>query len=302
MQLSTFLVRRFHFPSTSANHLAELLTGFERSGLAPPNMPAEVKSGEEGKLWAHVWEAMLYRHLSALGFQFRSDRVKKSGQHGPDFGIMHDGKTIWIEAVVPAPEGIPQERLDLQRVDPLNPGPLELKQTPSKEMLLRWTAVLRDKREKLQSYAQKGIIGATDPTVIAVNCCRLKVCFANDLGDSGWPFAVEAVFPIGPPLFPITPDGRPDGDPVNMPRYAIRKPCGAEVRTDSFLDPSYANVSAVTGGFQKHMLSGNLSLTLVHNPLAGTPLPRGILGAAKETVADREGDRYWLRCLSCASE
>jgi hypothetical protein len=41
--------------------------------------------------------------------------------------------------------------------------------------------------------------------------------------------------------------------------------------------------------------TGAISLTLVHNPLAAIPLPRGILGVEKEYVAEKEGDRYILR-------
>jgi hypothetical protein len=66
---------------------------------------------------AHLWETLQYRHLSACGFVFQRDRVRKSGQQGPDFGIVYQCHTIWIEAVTPAQEGIPQEWLDPPKRD-----------------------------------------------------------------------------------------------------------------------------------------------------------------------------------------
>jgi hypothetical protein len=46
------------------------------------------------------------------------------------------------------------------------------------------------------------------------------------------------------------------------------------------------------GTAQRDMLSGKLWMTLVHNPLARVSLPRGILGASKEYVAEDQGDHY----------
>jgi type I restriction enzyme S subunit len=150
----------------------------------------------------------------------------------------------------------------------------------------------------LESYAEKKIIASADCTVIAVNGSRLSDFAVGDLGISQLPFAVEAVFPIGPLAIPITSDGRPDGEPMRVPRHTIRKRNGTDVATGNFLDPHYANVSAIMGCYRKEMADGVLPLTIVHNPLAGVSLPRGILGANKEYVADDRGDHYLLRPLS----
>jgi type I restriction enzyme S subunit len=131
-----------------------------------------------------------------------------------------------------------------------------------------------------------------------VNSCRLQDYAPHDFGSSRLPFAVEAVFPMGPLAFPITLDGQPDGEPANIPRHEIQKFNSSSVRTDNFLDRRYANISAIIGCVQKDMLNGSLSLTLVHNPLATIPLPRAILSAEKEYVADQKGDHYVLQLLS----
>jgi type I restriction enzyme S subunit len=286
--ISEFLEGRFH-PSYLA-HLGDLLSAYEASGLVPPNLVTQVTSGDEQRLWAHVWEAILYRHLSVLGFRFRGGGVKKAGQLGPDFGVLHEGKTIWIEAVVPSPEGIPADYLR-----PPRSGEFKSASVPHKEKLLRWTSVLKDKRDRLQWYLERGIINKTDCTVVAINACRLADFAWNDLGISRMPYAVEATFPVGPIAVPIT-DGKIAGEAVRTTRRSIEKPNGASVPTGNFLDLRYGNVSAVLGCNQKDMLK-DLSLTVVHNPLARVGLSREILGADKEYVADDEGDRYLLRPL-----
>jgi hypothetical protein len=291
-RITDFLAQRFPENRIAQGHYGELLSTYESSGLAPPNLVEALTSSDDGKFWAHVWEAILYRHLSCLGFTFHG-RVTKSGQLGPDFGIVHEEKTIWIEAVTPSPEGIPQNYLE-----PPKRGEINARTKPHEQMLLRWTSVLKDKRDKLESYVQKKIITATDCTVIAVNSCRLQDFAVDDLGISQLPFAVETVFPIGPIAVPITPDGKLDGDPIRIPRHTIRKPTGVEISTSNFLDQSYRNVSAILGCYRRDMLNGVLPLTVVHNPLAIACLPRGILGATKEYVADDRGDHYLVRPLT----
>jgi hypothetical protein len=294
--IKEFVVERFPGNDYYADHIATLLSSYEKSGLASPHLIEEVVSGEDGKLWARVWEAMIYRHLLSLGFQPHSAGMKKSGERGPDFGIVHDGQKIWIEAVTPAPQGIPSNYLE-----PPKKCEVEFKPVLNEEPLLRWTSVLSDKRNKLESDKKYGVIDDDDCTIIAVNSCRLHDWRPDDLGVSRFPFAVEAVFPIGPVAYPIPVDGQPDGEPVHIPRYEIRKPNNSSVSTANFLNPEYANVSALLGCYHKPMMNPHydqtekISLTLVHNPLAAVPLPRGILGVEKEYVAEEEGDRYVLR-------
>jgi hypothetical protein len=289
--ISEVLEKRFPNNPVAPRHFGDLLAEYEASGLAPPNMRQEVEAGERG-LRAHTWEAMLYRYFSVLGFEFRRDKVRKAGQQGPDFGLLHDGTTIWVEAIVPAPEGIPPEYLE-----PPKKGEFVVKTMPHKEMLLRWTAALKEKRDRLAHYIERGIVAATDPAVIAINGCRLCDFAIDDHGISQMPFAVEATFPVGPIAVPISRDGRIDGEARRIPRYSIQKANGAEVPTDSFLNPAYANVSAVIGTVKWDMLKP-LPLTLVHNSLARVPLARELFRAKKEYVADDLGDAYLLRPLT----
>jgi hypothetical protein len=289
--ISQVLEERFPNNTVAPAHFSELLAAYEASGLAPPNFRQEVRGGERG-LRAHIWEAMLYQYFSELGFKFRRDLIFKAGQRGPDFGLLHHGTTIWVEAIVPAPEGIPTEYLRTPKV-----GEVILKTVPHQEKLLRWTAALKEKRAKFQRYVENRIIPATDPAVIAVNGSRLADWSIDDNGISRMPLPVEATFPVGPIAVPISRDGQIDGEAKRIPRYSIDNANGAEVRTDSFLNPLYANVSAVIGTVKWDMLKP-LPLTVVHNPLAAVALPRQIFAATKEYVADDNGDEYLLRPLT----
>jgi type I restriction enzyme S subunit len=289
-----------HFPGNEyyGCQIGALLTAYADSGLASPHIINEIGTGDAGKLWARVWEAMLYDHLRRLGFQFLNPGMTKAGEHGPDFCVAYQDRIIWIEAVVPAPEGIPTTYLQ-----PPQKRKVTLRPIPDEELLLRWTTVLSDKRKKLESYKQQGVIGEKDCTIIAVNSCRLYDWRPNDLGSSRFAFAVEAVFPIGHLAYPISVGGEPDGEPANVPRYEIAKSNNSSVPTTSFLNPEYANVSALLGCYHKPMINpgyqrtGTISLTLVHNPCATIPLPRGIFSVEKEYVVEKDGDRGYTLFL-----
>jgi type I restriction enzyme S subunit len=285
------VAQRLPAASSWRPHWEGLLLDYGSSGLAPPNLVAELTCGDDQKFWAHVWEAMLFRHLTNFGVTLQG-RVEKSGQIGPDFCFEHDGRMIWIEAVVPAPERIPNEWLA-----PPKRGEPKMRIMPHEEMLLRWTSVLRAKRDALETYIDKKIVAKADCTIIAVNCCRLSDFAMDDLGISQMPFAVEAVFPIGPLAVPVSMDGEPAGKPERVPRYMIRNHNGTDIPTGNFLDPHYANVSAIMSSYRKEMADGELPLTLVHNPLATVPLPTGVLGANKEYIAEEHGDCYVVRPL-----
>ncbi len=287
LNILEILTARYPDSPKTQDHFHELLMAYHGSRLAPPHILKELATGDDGKFWAHIWEALLYDHLSKLGFEFRSGGVTKSGQRGPDFGIMYDDRTIWIEAVTPSPQGIATEHLTA----PQN-GEFKVLSVPHEQMLLRWTSALRDKQDKLATYLKEEVISPKDCTVIAINGRRLSYWEPFDVGISQLPFAFEAVFPVGPIAVPIRREDRTAGAAAHTMRFSIRKPNGADVPTANFLDPAYANVGAVLGCTQGSLLNGGLSLSVVHNPLAAEPVPVGILGATKEYVARKAGEDY----------
>lgn len=132
--MQKILTTRFPNNPTAIQHFGGLLEEYQDSGFAPPNMNNElVIQDDKGiKFWSHVWEAILYRHLRSLGLTFVESKVKKSGQTGSDFGVIYSGKTIWIEAIVPEPIGIPEDYLKPET----NLNPISQLQ---RELSSRWT-------------------------------------------------------------------------------------------------------------------------------------------------------------------
>jgi type I restriction enzyme S subunit len=273
-------------------YYGDLLNAYADSGLSPPNFISEIEAGEEPKFWSCVWEAMLYAHLRSAGFSFRAVGTK-AGQNGPDFCVDWDGKTIWIEAVVPKPVGIPDEYILPERSEEA-----VARRIPDKERVLRCASVISDKQKKFTKYIESGIVKKSDCTVIAINVCQLAPHDFGDKGVSGYPLALEAVLPVGPLAAVMAPDGKIDGPAFNQYRPSIPKQKGAEVPADKFLQPNFGNISAILQGHQRHMPQGKLDLGVIHNPSAAFPLPERILGSRVEFVVDRSDGDFRIKNIS----
>jgi len=282
------LLKRFPNNDVAPRHFGDLLDEYAKSGLSPPHLAAEIETADEQKLWSCIWEAMLYRFLCSCGYT-PTNNVKKSGQQGPDFCIQHKGQTIWIEAVVPSPEGICPKWLE-----PPIKGKITVKTKPDVPRVLRCTQAIKAKRDQLEKYRKKGIVGASDSAIIAVNICRLSDWDMDGTGISQLPLVMEALFPIGPLAVPIMDDGTM-GQGQHVPRFSIKKAEGNDVEGAYFCNLAFAGVSAVVQAHQKDMYEKVLSIAEIHNPLASNPLPTGLFPAYKEIVADREGEHLRLR-------
>ncbi len=285
------LDRRFPNNRIAPEHFRQLIEEYAQSDSSPPHLVAEIETADEQKLWSYIWEAMLYRHLRSLGY-IPKNLARASGQHGPDFAIQHGDKTIWIEAVVPSPEGVPAEWLEVPRQNEI-----KARSMPDTERVLRCTSAICDKQKKFAEYQAKSIISPNDCMVIAVNICRLSDLDIDGNGISRYPLSMEALFGIGPIAVPIM-DDYTLGAAQNIPRYKIRKSSGKEVETIIFYDPAFANVSAVIQAHQKDMHQKDLILTIIHNPLAANPLPNGIFRARKEFVAKQEDEYFRIRDIA----
>jgi hypothetical protein len=238
---------------------------------------------------------LLASHFKGIGLSI------SSADAGPDFKIVHSGQTIWVEAICSAPTGLPDDWLRESRA-----GEVRIRNLPYEEMLLRWTSALKGKKEKLDGWRQgKGIVGPDDPYVIAISACRLRQ-FEMDLhySISQLPYAVEAVFPVGAIENVINPETMETVETRYGHRWYLRKPSGAEVPTDNFLNPDYAGVSAILGSpAGLNAACGYESpIAVVHNPLAKNPLPIGILKPDQEYVAENKRDHYELRDINEATD
>jgi hypothetical protein len=288
-RIAAVLQTRFPRNDVAPAHYGELLRTYADSGIGPPHLLHELETGDEGKLWSCIWEAMLYRHLRSLGYEL-SGSVSARAQHGPDFRFERDGLTIWVEAVVPSPEGIPSDWLA-----PPMAGEVKAVSKPHREMLLRCTSAIADKQKKFTDYRAKGIVGQADAAVIAVNICRLSDWDIDGTGVSQLPLMMEAVFPIGAIAVPISREGKIDGPAQHLHRFSIDKADRRTIPTGYFLDPKFANVSAVLQAHQKDVFQKELVLAAAHNPLASNALPTGLFDLDQEYVAEPVGEEFQIR-------
>lgn len=259
------------------------------------NFATELCAGVDTRYWQRLSEALFGNELLAVGIPVGSSR------HGPDFLIELDGHRIWIEVICPQPAGIPQ--------DWLAPQPGQAWRFPHEAVLLRWTAAIKEKAEKLlgnptngtRGYIAKGIVDARDSYVIAINARLLRgPHFASITGISQLPSAVEAAFAVGPMTLTIDLNTNQAVGGSHQHRPIIRKPNGAAVPAYSFLDPVFAPVSAIWAtDLDASWVIGNAKpMAIVHNPGATRPVPLGLLPAQEEYVATPNGpDDYALeRC------
>lgn len=277
---------------TFSANLSSVCQAFVDSGLADPKFVVELTSGSDSKFWSCVSEALLAERLRDKTFPARST----SGQ-GPDLLVMNGCRKVWIEAICPEPVGVPETWLNIE------PG--KVGNFPHQEILLRWTSAVKEKAEKLlgsadgkvKGYIEKGVVAADDAYVIAINGCRLRHGpFSALLGISQFPFAAEAVFPIGPYQLQINRETLKVVERGHQVRFHIEKPNGALVPTSTFLDARFGAVSAIWAvELNGSSVVGNRELTVVvHNPLATNPVPLGFLSADEEYVAVKSGDDEYI--------
>lgn len=268
--------------------LQRICQDFLASGLADPKFETELASGSDAKFWSSLSEALIFQRLRGKVFAPRS-----SVGSGPDFLLELGSKRRWIEVTCPEPTGIPADWLQIQSNVAMS--------VPHDAILLRWTNAITTKTDALlgkadgtkKGYLQKGPVAPEDIYVIAVNGCQMRHGpFPSLHGISQFPYAAEAVFPIGPYQLRIDSETLQIVGRGHQHRLAIKKPNRSAVPTHAFLDPRNQMVSAVWAvDFTGVGAIGNPEPSaLIHNPYALNPLPRGFLAVDDEYEATPVGD------------
>lgn len=274
-----------HDPRREAyrNELIRVCNEFVERGLADRKFVRELTSGQDSKFWACISEALLADRLRDKNFSARSTTVDE----GPDFLIEDGDLKVWVEVICPEPRGVPTDWLSLGE------GVIDF---PYVDILLRWTAAIKEKAEKLigdadskiTGYLQKGVVASNEAYVIAVNGCQLRNGpFSALFGISQFPFAVEAVFPIGPIQLKINRETGKIVDQDHQHRPYIIKRNNAQVSAFTFLDPRFNLISAIwavdlNGGT---VIGKSEPMAVIHNPNALNPISMGFLPADSEYVA-----------------
>jgi hypothetical protein len=266
---------------TAPNYKASLVSLWEKYlslGLPNAHFVTELTGGKKEVVFQRAWEMMVARHLDTQGHRLTSH------DPGPDFRFEHGGLVVWVEAICPEPKGLPADWMA-----ELKPDEMKVGDFPHNEILLRWTAALKAKWEKLGEYRKKGIVGEKDAYVIAINGCQLGRLPLNE-GISRYPFAVEAAYSVGPLTYHIDKATGKIVKAVVSIRQNIQNANKADVPTTMFVDPAYADVSAIIACTMDRSDDADLPVDVIHNHFARVPVPRGVLGSGgAEWVTDAVG-------------
>ena len=281
-------------PRTAAvrQYLASACEQLVNRSLADPKFITELTSGSDQKFWACVSEALIADRLRDKEFGARGKRGV-----GPDFLVMNGTQRVWIEVICPEPVGIPK--------DWLNPSSGSVVEFPHEEVLLRWMSAIKAKAEALigsddgkqVGYAGSGLVGSGDAYVIAVNGCQLRGGrFPELIGISQFPFAAEAVFPVGPLQLRVDRTTLQVIDRGYQHRPFVLNKNGAAVPAHTFLDPRFNLISAIwavdlDGGSS---IGNSEPMAVIHNPNATSRIPLGFLPADDEYEAVAQGDDLLL--------
>ena len=278
-EIGDFVLARYPHAGWIHEYLIMTISTFVASGCQDKEYLIELMKGDD-YFYSRAWEAVLYQTLIEQGFRISGP------DGGPDFLLdTANAGPVFVEATTPKPEGLPAAWLDEKG---------DVHHMPHEEMLLRWTNSLSTKSRKHIEDITKGNAEHGVSFVIAINSCRLSRS-PMDEGISGKPFAVEAVFPIGPVAVKVNRDTGEFGDAYQSWRDTIPKPkTSKDIPTDNFLNDDYSHVSALIGCSrlwnEKDREPQLPTRFLVHNPLAKNPLPHGWLAGAVEYVADIKDD------------
>lgn len=291
-----FLSERFpgDLPQTVAlrDKLAKASEDFVSSGRADPKFVAELTSGTDQKFWASISEALIAEQLRDKVFLPRAQVGA-----GPDFLLSDGTRRVWIEVVCPEPSRVSDEWL--------SPEPTHCIDFPHVDILLRWMSAIKAKAERLLGSAKEGVVGyldegivsPDDAYVIAVNGCRMRSGpFPALHGISQFPFAAEAVFPIGPMQVQIDRETLKTVGTGHQHRPFVKNKNGADVPAYTFLDPAFAHISGVWAVDLNGSSAwgGREPMVVVHNPNAVNPILRGFLPSEAEYIARKDGEDYVL--------
>jgi type I restriction enzyme S subunit len=273
-----------HFPN-SPNYKASLVTLWEKYlalGLPNAHFVSQFTSGKKEVVFQRAWEMMVARHLDAQGHHLTTS------DEGPDFRFERENLTVWVEAISPEPKGLPAHWME-------GPKPNEFKvgDFPHNEILLRWTSAFKEKWEKLGKYQEAGIVGEKDAYVIAINGCQLGALPLHH-GISRYPFAVEAVYCVGPVAININRNTGQMGKAFVTIRTNIQNANGASVPTSPFVDPTYSGVSAIMALTKDRSDDAILPIDVIHNHFARVPVANGVLGST--------GDEWVTEAVGTAGE
>lgn len=251
-----------------APYYFDLISRYAEHKAAPPGLISHILTDPDS-IWSYVWEAHLAQKFQDLAFDL-AHTPKKSGQNGPDFCIMVEGKRVFIEAISPKGTGIPEpysNRYSSNETRAYN--------FPHQELLLRWTSAIKTKAEKSKKYLTKDIISKDDVFIIAINGGQFSSPI-DMIGISQLPFPVEAVYGAGPIAVPYNKITNEFGKYYQSFRAHVLNANDSPVDTAVFLNPEFSHVSGIIASNALH-LSQMSSFVIVPNAHTEVVIPKQLL-------------------------
>ena len=212
---------------------------------------------------------------------------------GPDFSFDIAGRRVWVEAISPGP-GDGNNRVPDNR--PSTPNVVEVFDAPVIPVLLRHTAAIDEKFRKYQRYRERGVVGPSDPFLIAVDSSQLGL--SGFEGGSGFPAALEAVYPLGAMQVHFAVGSPEQTRTDHQYRPAVQNANSANVQTTRFLDEAYAGISGIIAADRCDVYLLNYPIrpvVLVHNKVATNPIPEGQLKVDFEYHIEEQAGGYTIR-------
>ena len=269
--IAEYMARRWPKARRLAAYVREVWADYQKldvDGL--DHVVSQLTNDNDEQFWQRLWEMQLGSHLFRLG------RETRSPTKGPDFRFDANGLTVWVEAVSPAPRGIPAAWFAFPAT-----GVGTSYETPNEAMLLRWTSAFSEKRRKFESYAKDGTTAPGDACVIAINGGQLSGFWQTPYGVSQMPWAVEIVFPVGPRYAEFS-RGTDEVRWGHAERHEISNKNGRPIELYPFISPECSGISALVTCVDGCPSHGGLQLYIAHNPLATVPIPLKLFGDKSE--------------------
>ena len=236
---------------------------------------------------SRFWEMALACSLLDAGKHLVPASERRRAEGGPDICALDGDRKLWIEAI--APDRGDRDEDGVPDFVPINEGG-RVHAQPVRQIQLRITSALLTKSRVLKRYLEQGIIAASDARLIAVSACKFGIYTESP----GFPLALSAVFPIGNEFVRVNADNCEVVEHGFHPSCAIDREQGDDIPRTAFLHNQFAHVS---GLIWSRVGIGNMNrakrpLSLIHNPLATTPVWQRWGVWDREFVATAVGD-YW---------
>lgn len=236
--------------------------------LADPHFRSDARN----HFLQRFWEMYLACTLLKRGFT-----LIRSGNEGPEFYFEFNSQRIWVEAIAPGagdgPDHVPEIQLG------------ECYDVPERQILLRFTAAIFAKQEKLESARAKGIVGLNEQMILAINSRGIPDAHYR----ADMPYVVKALLPVGNLTVGIDPKTRAVTDSFHTYREEIRKGNSSHVATTAFLNPRFKSIVAVIHSgvdVTIHPTQLGDEFVVLHNPSAMPSLPDAVFSWSRRAMLE----------------